>query len=528
MVILWLGLAYILGMVLKQLKLPPLIGYLAAGITLSFFGVTDENGLLHEIGHYGVIFLLFTVGLHLRIKNIIRPEVFGAGSIHLIICTAIFFGISVAFGYSPIEGLIIGVLLGFSSTVLAAKSLEARGELNAFHARVAIGILILQDLVAITVLALTGGGAPSVWSFGLLALPLIRPLLFKLLTASGHEDLQLLYGLILAIGGAYLFEFLGLSSELGALVAGALLSGTHESDELSEKLWGIKEAFLVGFFLEVGLQGLPEMKDLLFSGVLFAVLPIKAVLFFFLLILFKLRSRNSFMVTVTLSSFSEFTLIAGMVAASAGFIPQSLIIVFALLTAASYVINAPLASRSNELWRKFEGKLIPFERDVKHPGQQVVSLGGAEYLVVGMGQAGAAAYDFLKEKEYRVTGMDSDPAQIEYNLGKKRRVVYGDAQDAELWENIDLEDIKAIMLAMPYADTKLQATKMLRENGFTEDIYALTMRDEEHQALKEAGANAVCLPLIQAGRKLAEISISDQIDGSMSLDFHMKESNSSN
>lgn len=184
-------------------------------------------------------------------------------------------------------------------------------------------------------------------------------------------------------------------------------------------------------------------------------------------------------------------------------------------------MNAPLSAKSNSLWKRFEHKLIPLERNVKHPGQQVVSLGGAEYLVVGMGQAGSSAYDYLKERDYRVTGMDSDPAQIEYNLGKKRRVVYGDAQDAELWENIDLSSVKAIMLAMPYADTKIQATKMLRENKFTEDIYALTMRDEEHQALKEAGANAVCLPLIQAGRKLAEISISDEVDGSMSLNFEM-------
>ena len=521
MEILWLGLAYILGMVVKQLKLPPLIGYLIAGVILSAFGVSDESGLLQTIGHYGVIFLLFTVGLHLRIKNIIRPEVFGAGSIHLVICAGIFMLISMAFGFSVIEGLIIGILLGFSSTVLAAKSLEARGELNAFHARVSIGILIVQDLVAITVLALTGGGIPSIWSFALLVLPFLRPVLFKLLTSSGHEDLQLLYGLLLAMGGAALFDLLGLSSELGALVAGALLAGTHESDELSEKLWGLKEAFLVGFFLEVGLAGLPNMNELLFAGALFAVLPIKAVLFFFLLILFKLRSRNSFMVTLTMTSFSEFTLIAGMVAASSGFIPESTIIVFALLTAVSYALNAPLSAKSNILWKKFEHSLIPFERNVKHPGQQVVNLGGAEYLVVGMGQAGSSAYDYLKEREFRVTGMDSDPGQIEYNLGKKRRVVYGDAQDAELWENIDLSAVKAIMLAMPYADTKLQATKMLRENNYKADIYALTMRDEEHQALKEAGANAVCLPLVQAGRKLAEISISDQIDGSMSLNLNL-------
>lgn len=519
--VLWLVLAYLLGMGVKQLKLPPLIGYLVAGVVLSLFGVSDETGFLHKVGHYGVVFLLFTVGLHLRLKNVVRPEVLGAGGLHLIISAGIFLLISLAFGFDLVQGLIIGTLLGFSSTVLAAKTLETRGELNAFHARVAIGILILQDIVAITLLALTGGGAPQIWSLGLVALPLLRPVLVRLLSRSGHEDLQLIFALILALGGASLFEVLGLSSELGALVAGALLSGTQQADELAEKLWGLKEAFLVAFFLEVGLAGLPSMGELAFAGAILAVLPVKTALFFFLLVLFKLRSRNAFMVTVSLSSFSEFTLIAGMVAASAGFIPESVIIVFAVVTAVSYTINAPLSAKAHQLWKKVEHILIPLERDVKHPGQQVVNLGGAEYLIVGMGQSGSAAYDYLKERNYRVTGMDSDPAKIESNIKKRRRTVYGDAQDAELWENIDLSGVKAIMLAMPTPETKILATELIRENKYTSDIYALTMRDEEHQALKEAGANAVCLPLIQAGRKLAEISISDEIDGSMSLDLDM-------
>lgn len=521
MEILWLGLAYVLGMAVKQLKFPPLIGYLVAGIILSAFGVSDEQGLLHTIGHYGVIFLLFTVGLHLRIKNIIRIEVFGAGSLHLIISAIIFLLISLSFGYSLIEGAIIGTLLALSSTVLAAKSLEARNELNAFHARVSIGILILQDLVAIALLALTGGGVPSVWSFALLILPFFRPLLFKLLTKSGHEDLQLLFGLLLAMGGAALFDVLGLSAELGALVAGALMSGTKESDELSEKMWGLKEAFLVGFFLEVGLYGLPSLEELEFATVLLLVLPLKAILFFFLLIGFKLRSRNAFMVTLTLTSFSEFTLIAGMVAASAGFIPNSVVIVFALLTAISYAINAPISEKSNHLWKKYEPVLVPLERNVKHPGQQVMNLGNAEYLIVGMGQAGSSAYDYLIEKGYRVLGMDSDPAKLESNLKEKRRIVYGDAQDAELWHNINLREVKSIMLAIPTADIKIYATKLLRENNYKGDIYALTLRDEEREALKEAGANAVCLPLVQAGRKLAEISVSNEIDGTMSLGLIM-------
>ena len=519
MEILWLGLAYALGMGVQALRLPPLIGYLAAGILLSAFSVDINEEIIHQIGHLGVLLLLFTVGLHLRLKNIIRPEVFGAGGIHLAVSAIIFGFLAFAFGYDPVASLIIGVLLGFSSTVLAAKALEARGELGAYHARVSIGILILQDLVAIVILALTGGGLPSLWSLGLLALPFLRPLLIRLLTASGHEELQLLYGIILAIGTGTLFEVLGLSSELGALVAGALLSGHGAADELGEKLWGIKEAFLVGFFLEVGLAGLPNMEALVFSLVILALLPIKSVMFFFLLVGFKLRSRNSFMVTATLSSYSEFTLIAGVAAAAAGFIPESAIIVFALVTAASYAINAPISSGANQIWNKLEFKLLPFERDVKHPGQQVFNLGGANYLVMGMGQAGTASYEYLKERGHRVTGMDIDPAVLEENLKARRRVVYGDTQDPELWQNIDLSEVKAVILAVRNPEAKVQATKMMRENKYENDIYALTMRDDEHVHLREAGANAVCLPLKQAGQKLAELSISEEIDGSMSLEF---------
>ena len=517
MEILWLSLAYVLGLLMQALRLPPLVGYLAAGILISVSGAHVDVQFIHEIGHLGVLLLLFTVGLHLRIQNIIRPEVFGGGGLHLIINAAIFTGIAILFGYQLVASIIIGVLLGFSSTVLAAKALEARGELGAYHARVAIGILILQDLVAIVILALTGGGLPSIYSFGLLIIPLLRPILLRLLVVSGHGELQLLYGLILAVGTGTIFEVLGLSSELGALTAGAVLSGHAQADELGEKLWGLKEAFLVGFFLEVGLAGLPNMSALLFSGIVLLLLPVKSLLFFFILIRFRLRSRNSFMVTTTLTSYSEFTLIAGSAAASAGFIPEETIIIFALLTAASYAINAPLSSNANKLWTKYEFSLIPFERDVKHPGQQIVTIGGANYLVVGMGQAGTAAYDFLKERGYRVTGMDSDPARIQKNLQDHRRVVYGDANDPELWQNIDLKGVYAVILTITNPEAKIRATKMLRENRFNQQIYALTIRDEEHQALSAAGASAVCLPIRQAGERLAELSISDDFEGSMSL-----------
>ncbi|MDX1639296.1 MAG: cation:proton antiporter, partial [Balneolaceae bacterium] len=134
--ILWVGMAFVFGMLVSRIKLPPLVGYLAAGALLSVYGYEPGNAL-HEVAHLGVLFLLFTVGLHLRLKNIIRIEVLGTGGIHLAITTGIFLPIAMSFGYSLLSALIIAVVLGFSSTVLTAKNLERRGELGAFHGRVA-------------------------------------------------------------------------------------------------------------------------------------------------------------------------------------------------------------------------------------------------------------------------------------------------------------------------------------------------------------------------------------------------------
>lgn len=511
--ILWVGLAFLAGMLVSKIKLPPLVGYLAAGGVLAYGGYEAGN-MLHEIAHLGVLFLLFTVGLHLRFKNIIRPEVLGAGSIHLLITTAIFLPISFAFGYSLVPAVIISLVLGFSSTVLAAKSLERRRELGAYHGRVAIGILILQDMVAIVLLALTGGSSPSPWSLALLGLPLLRPAAIKLIELSEEEELKLLLALMLAIGGGSLFASLGLSSELGALVAGMLLSGHRQADELSEKLWGLKEAFLVGFFLEVGLSGLPSLNDFYLVLVGLLILPVKAVLFYGLFLAFKLRSRTSFLASISLTSYSEFTLIAGTVAASAGLIPQGVVIAFALLAAISFALNAPLAIWEEQLWARMESMLVRFQRDVKHPDQLAPSLGAAEYLVVGMGTAGQAAYDRLKSDDEQVVGMDIDPARIEENLKEGRRVVYGDMQDTELWRDLDLGDIKAVMLALGTPEAKVNATRLMREKGFGGNIYALTMREEEFNDLREAGASAVCIPITQAGRQLAELSLSGSTDSS--------------
>ncbi|MGB3633465.1 MAG: cation:proton antiporter family protein [Rubrobacteraceae bacterium] len=501
-----LSVAYLLGLFASAVRLPPLVGYLGGGFALFAFGF-ESTELLHEIGHAGVLLLLFTIGLHLRLKSILRPEVLGVGAIHIAISAALFTLVGLAFGLGLTAAALVAVILGFSSTVLAAKTLEERGELDSYHGRVAIGILIFQDIVAIALLAFSGLGTPSPWALTLLALPLARVPLTRLMAASKHDELLLLYGLLLALGAGALFEAVGLSSELGALVFGALLAGTPQADELSDKLWALKEAFLVGFFLEIGLGGLPTPGGAVFALALLVLLPAKSILFFFLAVAFNLRVRNGFMVAVSLTAYSEFALIAGAAAVVGGLIPESSLVVLALAVVLSFAVSAPLNRAVHKLYARFEPMLVRFEREVDHPDGVPRILGSARSLVFGMGRTGKSAYATLNDHGGRPVGLDSDPTKLEQHREEGRRVVYGDAEDPDLWDSLNLEKLERVVLTLPDIEARLQAVDELRGRGFEGIISTLSMYPDEEEPLRAAGADIIAHPLSEAGYGLAEQSL---------------------
>jgi glutathione-regulated potassium-efflux system ancillary protein KefC len=502
----WIAVAYLLGLTVSYLKVPPLVGYLAGGLALFGMGATASE-LLHDIGHLGVLLLLFTIGLHLRFRSILRLEVLGAGSLQLIISAILFTAAGLAFGLDITAAVILAIALGFSSTVLAAKTLEARSELEAYHGRIAIGILILQDIVAIVLLAFSGLGAPSPWALLLLLIPLARPLLLRLLAASRHDELLLLYGLLLALGSGALFESLGLSGELGAVAAGALLAGHPQADELAEKLWGLKEAFLVAFFLEIGLAGVPSIGGIVLALGLLLFLPLRTMLYFFLMVALKLRARTGFMVGISLTSYSEFALIAGAPAASAGLIPESALLVLALTVVLSFVVGAPLNRVVHPLYSRLESRLVRFERPTDHPDETPRLLGSARSLVFGMGRTGLAAYNALTEQGKRPVGLDSDPGKIEHHRREGLRVLYGDAEDPELWEQLDFDRLDTVILTVPDFEARLHAVEGLRSHGFGGVISTLSMFPEEEEPLREAGADIIAHPLSEAGTGLVEQSL---------------------
>ena len=506
--IVWVGFAFIIGIVVSKAKIPPLVGYLMAGLLLSLTGY-EPGVLLSQISHLGVTFLLFTVGLHINLRNIFQFEVLSAGLSHLLISTLIFTPICLYFGLNIEAAVIVGITLGFSSTVLTAKMLESRNEMGAYYGRVAIGILIIQDLIAIGIIAYSGGGTPSPWALILLGLPLLRPIFSWLLNTIKRDELILLMALSLAMGGDVLFGALNLSGELGALVVGMIFANDKNGDQLEKKIWGIKEAFLVGFFMEIGLGGFPVADSFYFIGILILLLTVKATLFYGLFMLFRLRSRTAFLATTTLTAYSEFTLIAGAVAASAGIIPSDYIVILGLLTGMSYIINTFIIINEDKIWDHYGSFFRRFERNVKHPDHQPMSIGAAQYLIIGMGAAGRSAFEHLKKSNKPVVGFDIDPDVIQNHLASGRRVVYADAQDIDMWEELDMSKVKCVIIAMSSnIDLKKHIVQLIRtKNHFKGKILVLTLNEREDQMICQTDAKPVSVPSIQIGERMAEIGM---------------------
>ncbi len=500
--------AFFFGLAVRQAGLPPLMGFLAAGFAINFLGprlgLPQETGeILGYVAHLGVLMLLFTVGLKLKLRQIARPQVVGGALLHFAISVAIFApGIRLFTTLDWNTAVLIAIALAFSSTVLAAKLLETKRELGTFHGRTAIGILIVQDIIALVVLGIWSGQAPNIWALCVFALPLLRPALHRLLDLAGHDELLVLMGMLLAlvIGGMG-FAVMGLSPEIGALLMGVLLSTHSRAKELSDSLWSLKEIFLVGFFLQIGMSGLPDMNALLFALVAGVLLPLKGILFYLLLVAFRLRARTSFLTALSLTAYSEFGLIV-----AAGVL-QEWLVAIAIAVSVSFAIAAPLNRFAHPLFQRWEHGLQRCERQIGHPDEQPSDLGDAEILIFGMGRTGTAAYDYLLPLNNRLVGLDADTYKAAAHQESGRNVFFADAEDSDFWRGIDLSRVRAAVLALDDIEAKLIAARTLREKGFAGPIVSHALFEDHEARIVAAGATHTYLTMHQAGRGLAQSAL---------------------
>jgi predicted Kef-type K+ transport protein len=496
--------AFAFGLVMRRFGLPPLVGFLAAGFAANAFGPelgmpANAGSILKHVAHLGVLLLLFTVGLKLRLSQMAQPQVAGGALIHFIVTSVVFTaGLIGLAGLDWNTALLVAFTLSFSSTVFSAKTLESKRDIGTFYGRTAIGILIVQDIIAMVILAIWGGKSPTVWAIWIFALPLIRPVLHRLLDFVGDDELLVLLGMLLAlvIGGMG-FEAVGLSSEIGALVMGLMLSTHKHAKQLSNALWSLKEVFLVGFFLQIGMNGLPQVSDLVFAVIMVAILPLKGMLFFFLLVAFKLRARSAFMSAASLTAYSEFGLIV-----AAGVLPEWLV-PLALAVALSLMISAPLNRFAQGIFERFESKLERFQLAAIHRDELPTDLGNARYLILGMGRTGTAAYERIASLGEPLIALDADTYKIAAHREAGRNAVFADVEDAGFWRKLDLAEVQAVILAMDNIEAKEYSAKALRQRGFTGPIVSHVLSEDHLDRLSAAGATHTYLTMRNAGTSLA-------------------------
>ena len=183
MELIYFATAFVCGFVVYQLKLPPLIGFLLAGFALNIYGYTE---LLNTL-KFGLFLLLFSIGLKLKVSNLAKPQVWAPASMHIVLSSTLFSGFMLLLGALALplfneltwqSALLVGFAFSFSSTVFAVKVLEERGEMASLHGKIAIGILVMQDIFAVVFLAISTGKAPNIWALALIGLPILRPVMF--------------------------------------------------------------------------------------------------------------------------------------------------------------------------------------------------------------------------------------------------------------------------------------------------------------------------------------------------------------
>ena len=509
--------AFIFGFACKAIKMPPLIGFLIAGFILNALGYQLDDNLV-IIANLGITIMLFTIGLKLNIKDLMRNEIWLASILHslvwitvigFVVFAAILLALPYFAGLSIQQAALIGFAFSFSSTVCVVKILEESGESKTRHGKVAIGILVMQDIFAVLFLVAATGKIPSAYALLLFLLIPITPVLRRLLEEAGHGELLPLTGFIFALGGYYLFDLVGIKGDLGALIFGILLAPSSKASELSKSLLAFKDLFLIGFFSTIGLTALPNLEMVLIALALTVFLPLKYFLFFLLFTKLRLRARTSYLASLVMSNYSEFGLIVIAVAVGTGMLSADWLVIMALSVSFSFVISSLLYKRSHERYIHIKDRLKGFESPTTLIEDQYPSLLNARVLIIGMGRVGKGAFSALTTSlGDKVWGMDADNERVKSIQEFSKNTIVGDGENIDMWESLDLQNVELVLLALPSIEDSSNITMQLRQANFTGKIAAIARYQDEVQPLLDKGVDKVFNFFTDAGLGFAEESIS--------------------
>jgi len=480
------------GMASRAIGMPALIGYLAAGFVLHELDVVGGE-LLKVLSDMGITLLLFSIGLKLQVRDLLKAQIWATTLIHMLVTQVAMLGIlSLAGKLFPDLGLtikaslIVAFAFTFSSTVFVIQVMQERGEAASRHAALAVGVLIIQDLAAVIFLAVTAGKIPQWTALGLLLLiPAKRPII-RLLTIAGHGELFTLAGFALALLGAQLFESVGIKGDLGALLIGALLAGEQKAKELARNLLLFKDLFLVGFFLSIGLGGWPSTELMILSVILGVLALLKPLLYFPLFTRMHVAPRTALLASNSLANHSEFGLIVIAIAASQGWVNSAWGTAMSIALAVSFVVASPLNRASHSLYRRYRSHFLRHESPLVRASAPDTR--DVRVVVLGMGNIGTGAYEAIA-RNYgpQVLGVDDNERKLVVHRAMHRRVAAADASDPDFWHRVALDEVELIMLALTNHEENMLVANLLESLGYRGRIAAVVRFEEEAEALRARG-----------------------------------------
>jgi monovalent cation:proton antiporter-2 (CPA2) family protein len=480
----------------RYLKMGAVLGYLAAGVVIGpfvlgpYYALDDVDKVLH-FGEFGVVMLLFVIGLELRPVRLwaMRSAIFGLGTAQLVITGLVLAAIGVVLGLSFAPALFIGLALALSSTAFALQVLEEKGELTTRHGRLAFAILLFQDLAAIPLIALVPlfaiGGEKPTMDLGSAALAIItiagvvvvgRFLLSRLyhfVAATGVREAMTASALLTVVGVALVMEAVGLSAALGAFIAGALLADSEYRHQIEADIAPFEGLLLAVFFIAVGMSIDPRIlvsKPAELAAIVVSLLILKAIILYLLGRWWGLDSRAARRLALVISQGGEFAFVLFGAGALAGVIDPGMANLLTLAVTLSMAATPLLLLVDDSVNRALKPA----------PPEYEVPLGGDRHVIVaGFGRFGQIVARVLRAKQIPFTALDSSVEQVDFVRRFGAQIYYGDAGRLDILRAAGADKARAFVLAIDNVDASLRVAEMVRTNFPDLTIYARA-RDRTH------------------------------------------------
>ncbi len=509
-----LGLAFVFGLGAARLRLPTILGYLLAGVLVGPFtpGFVADAGLASQLAEIGVILLMFGVGLHFSLADLlaVRRIAIPGALVQIAVATGLGLAMSTLWGWSLATGLVFGLSLSVASTVVLLRALEDRGALDSLDGRIAVGWLIVEDLVTVLALVLlpalaaTGDtrslgpvlGMTLLKVAGFLVVTLVGgrrvvPWLLHKVVGTGSRELFTLAVLALALGlavsAASLFD---VSFALGAFFAGVIVSESDFSHEAASNALPLQDAFAVLFFVSVGMLFDPAIllrQPLDVLGVVLIILVGKSLAAFGIVRLFGYGTHTALTISASLAQIGEFSFILAALAVSLGLIPaesQSLIVAGALLsiTLNPFVFSAvdPLAQwLERRALRRSGLPLAPIAPEVPVT---------THVVLIGAGRVGYPVLRELRHQGVSYTAIEASEDITARLTAEGFTIMHGDGTSLGMLRAAGLEHATLVLVASPDAFTARTVLARAHQLNPGVEVILRTHSDAERLFLEEMGA----------------------------------------